>query len=1687
MSAMKELETLMPLLVAELSADANLRNALADALFAFLSEEPRQAADAGPCSYLDLLERIEAQRRQAEKAGKPRTSAALHKLSAQLRVELRQAAFALHQAFRAGQTPPEAKYARRVGFAGPDFPVGLPQGVNLLELSEKYLQAAQDRACLQAHFPGQLRELAGKIAAEQTAAAPQMRAVAWEALATGLFTDADLLRFHRQCLNRLALQRVNAERELNAILAEMEAAAVPAALAKMEAWLQKFSPLGEILQDTFPAHPQAILELLLRLPGLSGLETLLGLEPEKTAPDRFETLMTLRWGPAFQNVKPNWQTWLRKNLEQATQREQAVSFWKDHPYGILPMLKGEIDGFEIPEGLRAKMFAEIGERRLADLLASRRAMLTAAESQIIEAAQRVPPPSVIAEPTLALKTSPEVSADASAEDSLVKGAVETVLNYAQQGDLLTAAAAAATGLVEDQLTVTITEEPEKPAAKIHFAPAEKKPPVIVEPAESIWQDHIFPFVTRNWVFVLAPSSIFIGLVLLVFTLWDQAAWIRYGVTPLMLVGISFALARIGVWLKGEDLKSAVPIVIMQSVAIFLAPLSLLFVALLFGDSELSFAVKILSGSVLAVTLLGAWGYIFAFAIQTVYRGMAALHSYTLLLLNALLLLLPVAQAFMSSGASSLNLSAKAILVSGFYAGFVVLTWNMRRVLLKMIEARMLANRLPAIFYSVTCLGTFALVWGLTHARLALLPHPYTYSPLLLLFSFLLVMVEFKLLQTQAQTSRIASLSYAAYFLIGLGLLLSIGHDYMRVVALLLAGSVWAYQAFKLSQNPPLPFIAAPPLPPSDSPPGRGKGWVSSLERSRGASAARHFNLALLLFVLGFSMIALIRDFPAPFFPYLALSVAVGLHFAARRWPLPETSLLAASFSPLYLSFAFIIAILWQWAGHFDPLSYGGAFVLFGLFALYLGAHTDKLIHVHAGVGYLAAALPYLGFVDMRAQVWGGNTLVFGLALLGLGWVLSSSLSQNPALRDSRSTVLWNIGILAFCILALRVIFTDRLDLAANPLVQFQILSGPLIIGLLMLLAGYLTRSYAAVYLALFVLVIIFPEIKDRFDIPVYSGLGSTLAGIACLLFVLLLGLGKNFIERTAQPDLIWRKKMFPAQARSYYLLFAHPYVVAAFFLFTRTIFLTYPKNYFRPLLPFTLNTTLAVLLCGTAYHFFSAWYGKKWFSYIGFVALFFGVVHSFYMLPGLAPHDLLLPLFLLAACLYGEGLRLFCAHILPAAKVPLIAVPFRHLQYLALWAMALGFYLFYSAHYHAKPFGAAAFAYWLPLLLYFCGGAGWQAWRVKRPWHSWFFLLPVYLLGWQLVILVATRGRFLPAVLDPQVSPFYLSTAFMVLAVAAAFFVFEKGVTQEKFRVLSPLLWISLVVLLLFSLFLVAIFYAAPAEFPHLLLQIGVWAGASFVLGRFLNLGPLWLWGVFLLHLLALPHIMGYTQFYVSLHPFTLACIAIALAAFSVLTANVPWLYEHRHAWPRARIKWLAPSFLFAFVAHLVVVAVFVQAASEDYRHAWLTVIGLFLAALPALGAAHQLGFSRHFLFGVPYTLACVALVLAGRAHFPQNGWLQQLNLPLLIAGGLFVALLTAVVGNAVVRTFQRAKLKFGTPAEPAYRALKYLVGAGVLVAVGFAYVNTMHAAPLSWQWLLTAGLLSLGAGWYFRYAESPE
>jgi hypothetical protein len=321
----------------------------------------------------------------------------------------------------------------------------------------------------------------------------------------------------------------------------------------------------------------------------------------------------------------------------------------------------------------------------------------------------------------------------------------------------------------------------------------------------------------------------------------------------------------------------------------------------------------------------------------------------------------------------------------------------------------------------------------------------------------------------------------------------------------------------------------------------------------------------------------------------------------------------------------------------------------------------------------------------------------------------------------------------------------------------------------------------------------------------------------------------------------------------------------------------------------------------------------------------------------------------------------------------------------------------------------------------------------------------------------------------PQ-SNFFIGISLIVLVVVSAFFYFEKSLEREHYQKFTPLLWLSLALLLVYSPCLSYVFYTVSGTSFRLNLQIIIWILVSFITGRFLNLSPLWLWGIFLLYPFFLPSIQGQTRIFVAFHPFTLVCLAVVLSVLSVITNRFNVLYEHTYPWQWAHKKFLTPSFFFSATSQVVVYIVFLQTVvNSSYRHVWLTVIGMFLAAIPALIIVHSLGTSRHFLFFLPYTFACIGLMFALQVHFPENGWLIHLKNEHLINCALLTTLITAVFSE------------YWLPCkEVIYRFLKDIAAIGIVLLTLFVYLNFRNIDGISWQRFLTSGILTLGAGLYF-------
>ncbi len=344
------------------------------------------------------------------------------------------------------------------------------------------------------------------------------------------------------------------------------------------------------------------------------------------------------------------------------------------------------------------------------------------------------------------------------------------------------------------------------------------------------------------------------------------------------------------------------------------------------------------------------------------------------------------------------------------------------------------------------------------------------------------------------------------------------------------------------------------------------------------------------------------------------------------------------------------------------------------------------------------------------------------------------------------------------------------------------------------------------------------------------------------------------------------------------------------------------------------------------------------------------------------------------------------------------------------------------------------------------------------------------LTGMKLITLLAkTKAASADAVL-PQ-STYFLGIALIVLAVVCAFFYFERNLKKEHYQRLTPLLWLSMALLLVYSSCLSYVFFTSSDTPFRLHIQILVWAAVSFSAGCFLNLTPLWLWGIFLLYPFVALFMKEHTRVFVAFHPLTLACMAIILAALSVVTDRFKILYEHAYPWQWAHNAFLKPPSFLSASSQVVIYLLFLQTLNPLYRHTWPTITGMFLTVIPALIIMHTLHTSRHFLFYLPYTFACIGFMFALRAHFPEDAWLIHLKDAHLINCGLFITLITTYISE------------FGLPCqELAYRILKSINAKGIVILTCIVYLNFRNIDAISWQRFLTSGIVTLGAGLYFLH-----
>lgn len=636
------------------------------------------------------------------------------------------------------------------------------------------------------------------------------------------------------------------------------------------------------------------------------------------------------------------------------------------------------------------------------------------------------------------------------------------------------------------------------------------------PPSSVWHDHIQPYLVENWYLVAGLAMVLVGASLLAYFTWDTHWILRYTIMPSLLVLFTHALPFVAGKLekRADELRSTA--LLLRGAAIALVPVNFMIVALLILDRNVT--SKTLAIPVVVLVYLGLFGFSLSRWCRAVHPELTWLGGLTLLGLDALICLLPIADLTIGGRWGGRT----AIVGTGAYLGFVLIavsaTWFLRRVL----DRELLEGRFVPWFFGLAVAGTFVEALAIVHWTLWRVPSAEMYALMVVLAGGLVIFTERRSFQLRSAEPGYGGESFLGYALVLLGVLLSLASPELRVAALLLAGTVWLFQA-SLRQ-------------------GSLQYWIG-----------------LTLLMLGAGAVSLLDGFPVRaelnLLPALGLGAALGvrlLRAGAVRYKRERLAHACDGFLPGLLLLTVVVGALSQWHVRSAPWQIGALLVLVGGLLIWRALRTGLVGWAYTAMAVLTVAVPYLGCVDMRGHALYGNNLVFGLGVLGALWLAALRIWPVEPLIRARSTAIFSLGVLALTAMLIRVVF-ER-DTSGFDLLAFRAwldVTGPMLMAAVLLSATYHSRSMIPLAMAAVIGAVLAPELKEslRVVLPQItwgSGLGSSIAALALVAVCFPLRRWDRLAD-LGPGDPFFGEAPFPWR-RTDHTLFTWPLLATALFL-----------------------------------------------------------------------------------------------------------------------------------------------------------------------------------------------------------------------------------------------------------------------------------------------------------------------------------------------------------------------------------------------------------------------------------------------------------------------------------------------------------------------------------------------------------
>jgi len=857
------------------------------------------------------------------------------------------------------------------------------------------------------------------------------------------------------------------------------------------------------------AEQEQVLDRALYWPGDAVAPVLAAMCQEQWARDRASIVLALRFGQPMNQDWPAWQLWLN-SWEREIFHDRAALGSADQTYAaelaLLHHLLAGDAGRARTKKLQAACRDEaattsprgIARRFKSELLPSERLVLTASSDE--------PPPP----PAPAVSPEPSKSPKQAAAPAPVR--------------------------------------PKKKAGKTSKKAAPKAP--------TMWQDHLRPFFLENWYIVTGILLLVVGSSLVAYQSWDRHWLVRYTILPGLLGGFTAGLAWLGGWLERKDYQFRDTAAILRGAAICLLPVNFMTVSLLGNDPAVAdYRVPVVLG--VAALYLGLFGLGLRRWCAAVHGSLGTLLATTLLLLNGLVTLRPIAEGLGGAQTQSLPL----ILGIGFYLGFLVLAGTVMVFTNRLLTKQLAEDRRVLWFFGATLVVTFVQVFAWVHAAFGRLPQIHTYAAMLIFAGGLLLHVERQAQRLREQQPTHGGESFLGFALILVGCLMGQAQEYMRIAVLLLAGVVWLYEA-SAKRHP-------------------AHSWIG-----------------VTLLVLGAGSVGLLGWFDRVWLPAVGLGVSLGLDVFRRLAKETVLRNALAGVRNAMLFFTVVIAVLVQWEFRSPPLWTAGCLFVIAAWFVVTAHRERQLSWMHTAMVVLAVALPYLGCVDMLGKSLHGNTMVFGLAVLSILWLLCTWLAPTNLVLRARSTVLWTYGALAVVGMVLRVVLEQQTLTPEDHLWHRALMDyvGPLLMTGCLVFATWFSRSLVPALMAAVIIIILFPELKVRYaDLWAHFGWGSGFgSATSALVMTILCFLLRRWqaLKKLSVGDLFLDRTQFPLQRRDH-SLFTLPLIASVLFLIIKTDTVTFVRNLTAGIGP---KTATAILLTAITWTLLAVYNRKQRFA-----------------------------------------------------------------------------------------------------------------------------------------------------------------------------------------------------------------------------------------------------------------------------------------------------------------------------------------------------------------------------------------------------------------------------------------------------------------------------------------------------------